>query len=153
MNAISSGQQLERPSAGSRTSPAKFAGSDKVMTTIRKTDDVNGTRTTAHSDPAIGGEALRHAWNNQATVHAAQTITDEVRVEGDPNWDFHMPSIMAQETSWTEARRLADKDPQYRAAMKQPKQHLSGPQLSSVSSHNGELPTQHVRSSDQSSLF
>jgi hypothetical protein len=152
MNAVSSGQQLELPSAGSRTSPAKFVGSDKNMTSIRKTDEINGVRTTAHPDPAIGGEALRHAWNNAATVRAAQIITDEVQIEGDPNWDFHMPAVMAQETSWTEARRQANKDPQYRAAMK-PKRHLSSPQLSSISSHDGDLVTHHVRSQDQTSLL
>jgi hypothetical protein len=152
MNAVSSGQQLELTSTGSRTSPAKFVGSDKNMTAIRKTDDIDGVRTTAHPDPAIGGEALRHAWNNAATVRAAQIITDEVRIEGDPNWDFHMPAIQAQEASWTEARRLANKDPQYRAAM-QPKQHLTSPQLSYVSSHDGELNTYHVRSKDQGSLI
>lgn len=108
--AISSGQQLKSvPIEGSvhPASPAKVVASDKAfIDQITKTAQINGKRVSALRDPAIGASALTHAWHNEATVRSAQQLSDD---SGEI-----VPSVLPQEAGWTEARRVAGKDPAYR---------------------------------------
>lgn len=109
--AISSGQQLESvkvPGNKHGISPAKVVASDKAFTDrVSKTVELNGQRVSAHDDPRIKRESLVHAYHNEATIRAAGQMSKE---SGEI-----IPSVLAQETGWTEARRVAGKDDTYAA--------------------------------------
>jgi hypothetical protein len=114
--AISSGQQLEGVRVPGNThtiSPAKFVASDKAFTDrVSKTREINGKRVSAHPDPSISATSLVHAYHNEATVRAAAQLSKD---SGEI-----IPSVLAQEVPWTEARRVAGKDVQYNAMRKKP---------------------------------
>jgi len=115
MNAVSSGQQMEGLSAGRHVvSPAKVVGSEKSIVTVPKTGIVKGEKVPIHPSPHVTGEGIRHAWNNDATIRAAEQLSKAT--------DVQVPSVLAQETSWTEARRVAGKDEEY--APRNPKKTL-----------------------------
>jgi hypothetical protein len=107
--AISSGQPLESiPVKGSihKVSPAKFVASDKSITSgVTKTGMVDGKRVSAFPDSEIPSTSLVHAWHNEATIRSAKQLSQS---SGEI-----IPSTLPQEVGWTEARRVADKDPAY----------------------------------------
>jgi hypothetical protein len=97
--AISSGQQLE--SVGrTRTSPAKVVASDSPYTPSGK-KGAKGTIGTADVSP----EMVTHAWHNEANIRAGAKMSAK---SGEM-----IPATLSQETGWTEARRVAEKDPAY----------------------------------------
>lgn len=101
--AISSGQQLE--SVGkTRTSPAKVVASDSPYTPSAKkgTKGTIGTR-------EVSPEMITHAWHNEANIRAGEKMSAR---SGET-----IPATLSQETGWTEARRVAGKDPAYGSRM------------------------------------
>ena len=109
MMAVSSSQQLKALGTGpmkSHISPAKFVASDKSsMDRISKTADINGQRVSAYPNNAVTTEGLTHAWHNDATIRSAGQLSKQT--------GEIMPSVLAQETAWTESRRQAGKDDAY----------------------------------------
>lgn len=107
--AISTGQQLESvkvPGNKHGHSPAKFVSSEKPYTDqVSKTGMVDGKKVSAIADPRVGREGMVHAWHNEATIRSAAQLSKE---SGEI-----IPSVMAQEVGWTEARRVAGKDDSY----------------------------------------
>lgn len=102
MNAISSGQKLEGTQAGRHViSPAKVVGTEKPFVGTGKSH--NGV--SVHPSPAATAEGVRHAWNNEATIRSARQLSEGT--------DVMVPSVLAQETAWTEGRREARKDKEY----------------------------------------
>jgi hypothetical protein len=108
--ALSSRQQLEAvpvPGSVHAVSPAKFVASDSSYTgRVGKTAEVDGKNKSALPDAQIGATALVHAWHNEATIRSAQQLSDS---SGEI-----VPSVLPQATGWTEGRRVAKKDPDYR---------------------------------------
>lgn len=108
MHAINTRQRLESVNVPGRTgragaqSPAKFAvgeGGGVNKKALARTMQFRGrTRSILRGSTSSG---LEHAWSNQATNQAAQTMG--------------MPSTAVQAMSWTEGRRRASKDPAYEA--------------------------------------
>lgn len=102
MNAVSSGQPLKGVEGGRHLiSPAKVVGSEKSFTDAPKTHE-------GVSVHPASKESIRHAWNNQATINSAKALSKGT--------DVQVPSVLSQETSWTEGRRVAGKDPEYNKA-------------------------------------
>ena len=98
---------------GRGVSVSKMAGSDKnlgAVDAIRKTAPSGAT---LPPDPKISGQSAGHAMNNKATRMAANRI--KIRMGDDTT---HMPATAVQAMGWTEERRQADKDPQYKEAQK-----------------------------------
>lgn len=126
--AISSGQPLAGVRGGRHAiSPAKFVASDKASTDrISKTAIINGKRVSATRDSRIGATALTHAWNNEATIRSAATLS---RQSGEI-----IPAVLPQETGWTEARRQAGKDDDYTDFKKRTSHFAKG--------HQKQLPGQ-----------
>ena len=103
--AISSGQQLESVGKSrTRTSPAKAVASDAPYTPSSKT----GTKGTVGTEP-VKAEMVTHAWHNDANIRAGAKVSAR---SGET-----IPATLSQETGWTEARRVAGKDPAYGSRM------------------------------------
>jgi hypothetical protein len=103
--AISSGQQLESVGKSrTRTSPAKVVASDSPYTPSAK-KGTKGTIGTAEVSP----EMVTHAWHNDANIRAGAKMSAR---SGET-----IPATLPQETGWTEARRIAGKDPAYGSRM------------------------------------
>lgn len=69
-----------------------------------------GRKVSASPDPRVGGTAVYHAANNEATRRAA------VKLESDHDLGYRVPTTLVQETGWAGARRAAGEDPEYNAA-------------------------------------
>ena len=112
MQSISTRQKpLNVPgSRGRGVSVAKLAGSDPKLAAadaMRKASPTS--EATAPDDPRTGGTAIAHALNNKATRMAANKVKIQMGHE-----TAHMPAVGVQAMSWTEQRRQADKDPDYK---------------------------------------
>lgn len=105
MNAISTGQRMEGTVPGTRANVAKSMADDKSVIQRPKGDAYPG-------DPRVSRNDLLHAWNNEATVRAAATVGRQTGLVNDQGQSM-VPSVLMQEVSWTEARRVANKDPDY----------------------------------------
>lgn len=106
MNAVSSGQRLEGVEGGRHIiSPAKVVGSEKAFVGTGKSYPIRGENVSVHPSPTATAESVRHAWHNEATQRGSAILSRGTDVE--------VPSVLTQETSWTEARRVAGKDPEY----------------------------------------
>lgn len=107
MNSISHGQKMATV-PGTRASVGKTVGSNQTVGYASgKTAEIDGRRVTAHPDPQVGGTALQHAFNNRATHVAARSQS--------AGHDFQLPAVTMQEVPWTQARRDANKDPEFGA--------------------------------------
>jgi hypothetical protein len=112
MNSISLGQPFDRTVG--RTNVGKAIGSDKVISSIA---GKTSRGVAAHPSGEVSKEALQHAWNNEATIRAAERVglaTGTVDSQGRSN----LPAVAMQEVAWTEARRVAGKDPEYNREVK-----------------------------------
>lgn len=118
-NAFTHGQSLEAlqieasDSNKEGTVPAKTIGSDKRFLDINKTNVFRGKRTTAHPNAEVGPAALLHAYNNAATIRAAEMVGQATGFT-DEHGESLVPSVLVQEVGWTEGRRRAGKDPSYK---------------------------------------
>ena len=65
-----------------------------------------------HPSGQVGPSAALHAYNNEATIRAARSAGKALGVT-DSQGESNLPSVAMQEVSWTEARRVAGKDPDY----------------------------------------
>lgn len=110
MHSITMGQDFATSvGRGGRTNLGKTIGSDKMTMEIGKKDEQG---VSAHPSGAVKPSTMVHAFNNDATIRAAERIglaTGSVDSSGNSN----MPSVGMQEVAWTEARRVAGKDPEY----------------------------------------
>src|SRR5215831_2999150 len=125
MHAINTEQQLApvdipgRTGRASAQSPAKFIvgeGGGVNEKALRLTDARRRTIVKGTTKPA-----LEHAWSNQATQMAAQTLGEQ---HGE-----HVPAVAVQTLAWHEARRQAGKDQEYeamRAGGDTPRQEIPG---------------------------
>lgn len=98
--AVSSGQPL-RPVKGTRTSPAKVVASNSPYVPSSKV----GTRGTIGT-AGVSPEMVTHAWHNEANIRAAAKLSE---ASGEI-----VPATLSQEGNWTEARRVAEKDEEYK---------------------------------------
>ena len=106
MHSMTMGQPYETEG---RMSVGKEAGSNKALVKLGKTGEVRGQRVSASADPRVGDAALMHAYNNLATRVAAEHVSGPTS---------EMPSVALQETTWTEARIQASKDPAFKREQK-----------------------------------
>jgi len=106
MQAVSTGQPLAKVQGarGRGLSPAKFAASTKGLAEPGGAPKKSAAGVSVHPDPGVKGVTAIHALNNAATRRAAAAIP--IRM-GDTV--THLPSVAAQELTWTEARRQAGK--------------------------------------------
>ncbi len=112
MQGLNTGQRL--PRGNTRTSPAKFVAS---TTGLAESGGALAKRgTPLAGDPALNSTSAVYAFSAEATKRTARQLSAE--------HGFPVPSVLVQETAWTEARIQADKDPEYaaeqRAAVAQP---------------------------------
>lgn len=115
MNAITYGQDLGTTLPGSKTNVGKLVGSDKKLALDIPKKDSEGV--SVHPAGPVGSSAVLHAYNNEATIRAARKVgemTDTTDSQGRSN----LPAVAMQEVSWTEARRVANKDPEYASEMR-----------------------------------
>lgn len=111
MNTISYGQDLATSiGRGGRTNVAKTVGSDKGLALDIPKKDSTGT--SVHPSPLVGSSGALHSFNNEATIRAARQAGKALGVT-DSQGRSNLPSVAMQEVSWTEARRVAGKDPEY----------------------------------------
>lgn len=115
MNAISTGQRIEGTIPGTKQNVAKAVADDDSVIKRPKGDAYPG-------EPRVGRMDVLHAWNNEATVRAAATMGRRTGLVNDQGQSM-VPSVLMQEVAWTEARRVANKDPEYEAP-KEPKSKL-----------------------------
>lgn len=128
MNTISYGQDLAT-SVGrhGRTNVAKTVGSDKGLALDIPKKDSSGT--SVHPNPLVGSSGALHSFNNEATIRAARQAGRALGVT-DSRGESNLPSVAMQEVSWTEARRVTGKDPEYAADRRAASARtLSGTQL------------------------
>lgn len=108
MKAISAAQPKEMakiPIGKESGRIGKFVGSDETLQKI----SAAGIYPTPVGHPNPGSETVLHALNNEATIRAAQHMTDRARAAG-RNVGAGVPSMAVQETAWTEYRTEAGKD-------------------------------------------
>src|SRR5690606_23288959 len=111
MNTISYGQTLDvAVGAKGRTNVGKTIGSDKGLALDIPKKDSSGV--SVHPNPKVGSSGALHAFNNEATSRAAARAGRSLGVT-DSQGRSNLPSVAMQEVSWTEARRRANKDPEY----------------------------------------
>lgn len=111
MNTITYGQDLATSvGRGGRTNVAKTIGSDKGLALDIPKKDSSGV--SVHPSGQVGPSAALHAYNNEATIRAARSAGKALGVT-DSQGESNLPSVAMQEVSWTEARRVAGKDPDY----------------------------------------
>jgi hypothetical protein len=99
-------------SRGRGVSVAKMVGSDPKLAAadaMRKSSPTSGA--TVADDPRIGGTAIAHALNNKATRNASQRVKIQMGHE-----TTNMPVLALHPMVWTEQRRQAEKDPDYKIA-------------------------------------
>lgn len=99
-------------SRGHGVSVAKMAGSDPKLAAadaMRKASPTS--EATVANDPRLTGTGIAHALNNKATRMAANKVKIQMGAE-----TANMPAVAVQAMSWTEQRRQADKDPEYKIA-------------------------------------
>lgn len=120
MNAITTRQRMApiNRGAGRGISPAKaVADADFVLKEGGKAEGAPG-------QAQIGRRDLVHAYNNEATIRAGEMIGRKSGLV-DESGKSMVPSVLVQETAWTEARRVANADPEYNAQrVSQPKPKL-----------------------------
>ena len=93
--------------------PDTMKGAGDIGPTRKSYTTHEDTGTVVHSvsrDARVNGNAMYHAWNNEATHRAAQTLQKQHSTE------FTVPSTLVQETAWTAKRREVGADPQYNKA-------------------------------------
>lgn len=131
MNTLTFGQSERRvalPDAGSkddRTVVGKHIASDKVLglglgktASIGEANAKGGAkRSSMHPSPDVKGMSGLHAFNNQATINAADRVG---RATGLTNahGESLLPSVAMQEVAWTEVRRRTGKDPAYQGQVR-----------------------------------
>jgi hypothetical protein len=96
-------------SRGRGVSVSKTAGSDPHLAAADAMRKTSASGATLPDDPRITGVAASHALNNKATRMAAQKIKIQM---GDES--TNMPAQAVQAMGWTEERRQAEKDPEYK---------------------------------------
>jgi hypothetical protein len=99
-------------SRGRGVSVAKMAGSDPKLSAadaMRKSSPTS--EAAVADDPRLTGTGIAHALNNKATRMAANKVKIQMGHE-----TANMPAVAVQAMSWTEQRRQADKDPEYKIA-------------------------------------
>jgi hypothetical protein len=125
MNAISTRQVPTNIGGGGRgVSVAKTAGTDPKLAgadAMRKASPTS--EATVADDPGITATGLVHALNSSASRMAAKKIKIQM---GDET--TNLPSVAGHAMAWTEIRRQADKDPEYKAAQ-EAKQDVAGRQF------------------------
>jgi len=110
MQSVSTRQTPANIGGGGRgVSVAKTMGSDPKLAGAEAMRKSAPSGASVADDPLIGGTALTHALNNQATRMASQKIP--IRM-GDVS--TNMPVRMLHPMVWTEQRRQAEKDPEYK---------------------------------------
>lgn len=116
MRSISANQpnEFEKIPESSESKPmkvGKFVGSSPQFQRL----SAAGVFPTPEGQPNPNADTIIHALNNEATVQAAEQITDRARRAG-RNVGAGVPSMGVQETTWSEYRVEADKDPEYAKA-------------------------------------
>lgn len=99
---------------GRGVSVAKVAGSDPKLAAADAMRKSSPSGATVADDPRIGGTAINHALNNKATRMASQSL--KIQMGGET---ANMPARALHPMAWTEIRRQADKDPEYKAQIAQ----------------------------------
>jgi hypothetical protein len=121
MHAITLGQELAPNDRG--VSVGKTVASEKIGTDVPNApwDQEHGGRennvATAGNDAngkPISPSHRAHIFNNESTVRAAGRIGRQYGLTDDDGRSL-VPSVLMQEVAWTEARRVAEGDPQYNA--------------------------------------
>lgn len=106
-NAMTFGQKNELVGDKGRSHVGKTVASMQGMyPAVGKTGVVQGQKVSAHPEARIGKAALHHAFNNQATQVAAANLSR--------GHEHPLPVVAAQEVAWTEVRRSAGKDPEFK---------------------------------------
>lgn len=112
MQSVSTRQKPENIGGGGRgVSVAKTVGSESRLAGAEAMTKKTPSGGKIDVDPLIGGYAVTHALNNAATRQAAQHVKIQMGAE-----TTNMPVRALHPMVWTEMRRQADKDPQYREA-------------------------------------
>lgn len=114
MRAISARQPKEFeeiPTGTESGRVGKFVGSDPSLQKL----SVTGIYPTVPEHPNAKSETIIHAMNNAATTRAAGMLTDRARDAG-RDVGAGVPNMGVQETSWSEYRIQAGKDPAYEKA-------------------------------------
>jgi hypothetical protein len=121
MHAITMGQELAPNDRG--VSVGKTVASEKIATEVPNApwDQEHGGRenNVATAGRAADGKPVSashraHIFNNESTVRAAGRIGRQYGLTDDEGRSL-VPSVLMQEVAWTEARRVAEADPQYNA--------------------------------------
>lgn len=107
MNSITMGQPLDVTVNG-RTNVGKTIGSEDIGMKFPKGRGAESI----HPSGQVTPTTLLHAYNNEATIRAARSVGRETGLVNDRG-DSMLPSVAMQEVAWTEARRVANKDPEY----------------------------------------
>lgn len=118
MNSMTA-QQEDKSVGTGRTVVSKTVGSHALSNIKGRTyvDESTGKKKKKPiiGDPTVGTTALQHAFNNRATIVAAEKIGKQAGV------DYPVPSVLVQEVAWTQKRRATGKDPEFNGGQrKQP---------------------------------
>lgn len=108
MNAVTYGQDRSKKSG--RSVIAKTGASEQGLSLGVGNEPHDGKGPNAYVNS--GDRQRQAAYNNAATMDAAQNIGEHLGVVGSDGQSI-VPSVMAQEVPWTEVRREVGKDPEY----------------------------------------
>lgn len=123
-NTMTFGQKNDVVGDKGRTHVGKTVGSMQGMyPAVNKTAVVEGKKVSAHPEARVGKAALHHAFNNRATQVAAENLSR--------GHEHALPVVAVQEIPWTEVRRSAGKDPEFKRQ-----------QAAEISEGHSEIPGQ-----------